>query len=305
MNIRDIQAFVAVAETGSVNRAALRLNLTQPATTRRIQNFEATLNGEPLFDRSVKPAILTAHGNQVLEHCRRVLVAAAELEACAAGAANPAGDLRLGLAHGLGEMVLTAPLDAVRRSFPRIRMQASSSWSSELIEAVRGGAIDCAVGLLTDAHMVAASVRRLSLGAERVVVVAPSSRASTRRDGSAWRLRDLAEEGWLLNPRGCGCRAALERAFDRNNLPLRIAAEVFGEDLQMSLLAHSGGLALVPRRQLERSPHRTALRGLDMADFQISATVTLIRNPVPGRFDPAIDLLAKELTIMLDDKDQA
>jgi len=40
MNLQDIEAFVAVAETGSVNRAAARLNLTQPATTRRIQNFE-------------------------------------------------------------------------------------------------------------------------------------------------------------------------------------------------------------------------------------------------------------------------
>jgi DNA-binding transcriptional LysR family regulator len=56
MNIQDIQAFIAAAETGSVNRAAVRLNLTQPATTRRIQNFEAALGGDSLFDRSVKPA---------------------------------------------------------------------------------------------------------------------------------------------------------------------------------------------------------------------------------------------------------
>jgi DNA-binding transcriptional LysR family regulator len=132
--------------------------------------------------------------------------------------------------------------------------------------------------------------------------VAPSSRAATRRDGSPWRLRDLAEEGWLLNPRGCGCRAALERAFDRHNLALGVAAEVFGEELQMSLLAHSGGLGLVPRRQFERSPHRGALRALEVADFQIAATVTLIRNPVPSRFDPAIALLAREMTAMLDDK---
>ena len=48
MNLQDIEAFVAVAEAGSVNRAAARLNLTQPATTRRIQNFEAALGGAPL-----------------------------------------------------------------------------------------------------------------------------------------------------------------------------------------------------------------------------------------------------------------
>ena len=59
MNLQDIEAFVAVAEAGSVNRAAARLNLTQPATTRRIQNFEAAIGGAPLFNRAVKPAVLT------------------------------------------------------------------------------------------------------------------------------------------------------------------------------------------------------------------------------------------------------
>ncbi len=81
MDLQDIKAFVAVAETGSVNRAAARLHLTQPATTRRIQSFEAAIGGAELFDRSIKPAVLTALGNHVLEHCRRVLATVAELEA--------------------------------------------------------------------------------------------------------------------------------------------------------------------------------------------------------------------------------
>ncbi|WP_164212842.1 helix-turn-helix domain-containing protein, partial [Stenotrophomonas maltophilia] len=72
MNLQDIEAFVAVAEAGSVNRAAIRLNLTQPATTRRIQNFEAAIGDAPLFNRAVKPAALTSLGTHVLEHCRRV-----------------------------------------------------------------------------------------------------------------------------------------------------------------------------------------------------------------------------------------
>lgn len=72
MNIQDIVTFVKVAEAGSVNRAALHLNLTQPAATRRIQKFEASLgNGFPLFDRSVKPAVLTAHGLLVLARTPR------------------------------------------------------------------------------------------------------------------------------------------------------------------------------------------------------------------------------------------
>jgi DNA-binding transcriptional LysR family regulator len=290
MNIQDIRAFVAAAETGSVNRAAARLNLTQPAVTRRIQSFESAL-GDGLFNRTVKPAVLTALG-------QHVLAAVAELEACVTGAADPAGELRAGVAHGLGEMVLTTPLDALRRAFPRIRLQVSSNWSAGLIEQIRSGALDCAVGLLTDAHTVPAGLTGIPLGAEQVVVVS-ASRAATRRDGAPWRLRDLAGESWFLNPPGCGCRAALMRSFDRQQLALQIAAEVFGEELQLSLLAHSGGLGLVPRRQFEHSPHRHRLQMLQVLDFVLPATVTLIRNAVPGRFDPALELLAAALKAKL------
>lgn len=299
MNLQDIQAFVAVAETGSVNRAAARLSLTQPATTRRIQSFEAAMGGAPLFNRAVKPAVLTAFGHHVLELCRHVLVAVAELEASATGAADPTGELRIGIAHGLGEMVLTAPLESLRRSFPRIRLKVSSDWSVSLIEQVRSGALDCAVGLLTDAHVIPAGVQRVALGPEAVVIVS-AARAATRRDGKPWRLRDLTGDGWVLNPPGCGCRAALMRAFDRQQLPVRIEAEVFGEDLQLSLLAQSGGLGLVPHRLFAHSPHRDGLTILDVLDFVMPATVALIRPAAPGRLDAALALLVDGLQSRLE-----
>lgn len=294
MNLQDIQAFVAVAETGSVNRAALRLNLTQPAVTRRIQSFEAALGDGCVFDRSVKPAALTPAGRHVLEHCRRVLSAVAELEACGSSAADPSGELRIGVAHGLGEMVLTTPLDSIRRRFPRIRLQVSSNWSIGLLDELRGGSLDCAVGLLTEAHSIPAGLAATSLGTEQVVIVS-ASRTSTKRGGTPWRLRELAEESWYLNPPGCGCRAALGRAFDRQQLPLVIAAEIYGEDLQLSLIAHAGGLGLVPGRLFAQSPHRHGLQILEVSDFVVPATVTLIRSTLPGRFDPATTLLIDEL----------
>jgi DNA-binding transcriptional LysR family regulator len=304
MNLQDIEAFVAVAETGSVNRAAARLNLTQPATTRRIQNFEAAVGGTPLFDRSVKPAVLTALGGHVLERCRGVLASVAELEACTASASDPTGNLKMGVAHGLGEIVLTTPLDAVRRLFPRLGLQIDSNWTTGLIERVRGGALDCAVGMLTDAHQIPSGLAGLTLGAEQVVIVA-ASRPRRRPDGKPWRLRDLSAGPWFLNPPGCGCRAGLVKSFDRLQVPIRIGAEIFGEDLQLSLLAHSGGLGLVPRRQFEHSPHRRKLHVLDVVDFNLSATVVLIRGAAPGRFDKVMELLVRELKAKLHHRSKA
>jgi DNA-binding transcriptional LysR family regulator len=163
---------------------------------------------------------------------------------------------------------------------------------------VRSGALDCAVCLLTDVHAVPGGLTRIALGAEQVVIVAASKMPATS-GGRPWRLHELADKEWFLNPAGCGCRAALVKAFDRLQLPIHIAAEVFGEDLQLSLLTQSGGLGLVPRRQFEHSPHRHALRILDVPDFTMPATVTLIRSAAPARFDPAIGLLEIELKAKL------
>jgi DNA-binding transcriptional LysR family regulator len=287
MKLQDIEAFVAVADTGSINRAALRLNLTQPATTRRVQNFEAGMGAE-LLDRSAKPPVLTPIGRQVLEHCRRVLKAVEGLKASTCAAGEPTGDLRIGVAHGLGEVVLGSPLEDVRRRFQRIRLHVLSNWTSRLIDDTRNGGLDCAIGMLTKDHAIPPGMDAITLGEENVVVVAARKAYPLRKARGRFHLRDLATQTWILNPPGCGCRAALQRAFDRANSPLRIATEVFGEDLQLSWIARSGGLGLVPRRQFDHNPHRRRLQVVNVADFELQTRITLLHSPSLGSLAPAV-----------------
>ena len=82
MNIADMQALVAVVETGSLAHAAVKLHLTQPAVTRRIQRLEETL-GLRLLDRDSKPARPTPDGRVAYAECVRVLAAADALKAIA------------------------------------------------------------------------------------------------------------------------------------------------------------------------------------------------------------------------------
>lgn len=293
-NLPEIEAFVAVAETGSVNRAAARLNLTQPATTRRIQNFECAIGSTPLFDRTVKPAILTAFGIHVLEHCRRVLAAVAELQACGGPREDISGALKAGIAFGLEETLLSSPFNMLRRTFGKLKLEVTSDWSKELIEDVQTGALDCAIGLLIPNHTGSLHLLQTPIGTERILVVTKADQRDIARKQS-YRLSDLSRQPWFLNPVGCGCRAALLNTLDRLELPIQIAAEVFGEDLQLSLLAQSGGLALAPQRQFENSPYREALRVLDVSDFDLCATISLMRPLIAGRFNTALDLMIEEL----------
>jgi DNA-binding transcriptional LysR family regulator len=301
MNLKDIEAFIALAEAGSINRAALHLNLTQPATTRRVQNFEAAIGGAALLDRSVKPPILTPAGSQVLEHCRRVLKAVAELGASASAAGQPTGDLRIGIAHGLGEVVLGSPLEDLRRRFPSVRLRVSSNWTTRLIEDVRNGALDCAIGFVTKDHAVPPDMHAAAVGSERVVVVAARNAKFRAKYGDRLFLRDIAGQVWVLNPPGCGCRAALQRAFDRARASMQVAAEVFGEDLQLAFIARSGGLGLVPQRQLDGNPHRKRLRIVNVADFDLQVTITMLHGPSLGSLAAAVEHLRARIAAGLND----
>jgi DNA-binding transcriptional LysR family regulator len=72
MKIDDIDAFVAVIRCQSISHAAESLELTQPAITRRVQNFEQAL-GVELFDRNTKPLKPTPMGTQVYQKCLAIL----------------------------------------------------------------------------------------------------------------------------------------------------------------------------------------------------------------------------------------
>ena len=71
MNTRDLEAFIAVVETGSIVAASARLNLTQPGVTRRVQNLEDRL-GSTLLDRQSKPLKPTASRQGKSRHGRRL-----------------------------------------------------------------------------------------------------------------------------------------------------------------------------------------------------------------------------------------
>jgi DNA-binding transcriptional LysR family regulator len=286
MNLRDLRAFVAVAETGSVNRAAAKLNLTQPAVTRRVQSLEATI-GAPLLDRTSKPPSLTEDGRQTLAHGRRILSAIEDLTLQVGSKRGLAGDFRIGIAPGFADSVLGRPLDHVMREFPNINLRIASDWSGELLGALRSQVVDAALVLLTEPQSIARDLELRSFRQEPVVIVAARRAAIA----ASPRLAELGLNRWVLNPRGCGFRQALQRALDREHGHLNLGAEVQGYDLQLSLIARGVGLGLVPKSRWQSSPQRKETRIVEPRDFRLIVTPAIVTSEGHDRFRPIIDLL--------------
>ena len=264
MEFDDLRAFVSIAETGSVSGAAHELHVTQSAVTRRLQRLETSL-GVTLLDRKTRPAALTRAGEATLERCRRVINDLREIRLTVSNGSVPAAEVRLGVAHAMVGLTLVGPLGEVRRNLPRTAIRIRTGWSHELLERVRTGAYDVAVILLPGDERLPAGVTGQGLAEEKLVVVAPRGRRLVRS------IEDLSGEQWILNPEGCGARAALRKALLRANVDMVVGIETYNYELQLALVADGRGLGLVPRRAFERSRVRRRIRTLAISGLDCPA----------------------------------
>lgn len=288
MKLEEISAFVAVVRCQSLSLAAHELGLTQPAVTRRIQGLEQAL-GVELLDRNTKPPRPTELGRAVHEQCRAILREVEALRLLTADDQPLAGSIRLGLTQGLGELALMTVLDELRQHWPGLVPHITTGWSGQLLERIAEQQIDAAVLYLPHGQALARGLDGRVLEETRLVVVARRGSHPKR----SYRLAELGSAEWILNPDGCGFRAALQRALASQGQPLRVRLDTYGRELQLQGVAQGLGLGLVPRTLLERSAWRESLDTVPVADFQPPIDLWLAHGAAPGRLLVPIERAAE------------
>lgn len=278
MNIHDLEAFVAVVETGSIVAASARINLTQPGITRRIQNLEDSL-GIALLDRQSKPLKPTAAGREAYEHGRRVLRSLDDLKTGVSPGGAIGGEFRLGIMPYLSEAALSAPLDALRSQFPQLSLRIVSGWSPQLIEQVAHSQLDAATVCLAEGMQPPDNVVGDVLGVHSVILVAAPSLGVPK----APRLEELSRFPWILNQSGCGFRAFIHHRFEAERLPFDVAVEAMSADLRMSLVARGLGIGVLTPAALADSRWRNDVEIIEAPDFRPKVVNWLLHRPPAGR----------------------
>lgn len=97
--------------------------------------------------------VLTPDGQQAYKHAKTVVASTAELQAAITPGKQMAGDFRLGFSTALGDTLLGAPLDALRREFPRLHLSVASDESTGLISRIKKRELDSAVILLPEGYI--------------------------------------------------------------------------------------------------------------------------------------------------------
>lgn len=140
--LRQIQYFLALADTLSFVRAAERCNVTQPTLSAGLKELE-TLLGDTLFERSPRGVQLTRTGIDLLLPARDLMARAEEFAHTAQRNRLPlSGPLTLGIIPTIAPYILPHLLPSLNKHFPELQLQLREDLTGRLLEALERGEID-------------------------------------------------------------------------------------------------------------------------------------------------------------------
>jgi len=257
MDLKQIRAFVAVYEGGSINSAADRLNVAQPGLSLQIKNLESSV-GVTLFDRHARGVRPTAAGDRFYEDCQRILGdvenAAQNMREFATGVS---GTLDVGLIPTVTKGVLAEVLPAYTEALPNVDVRVVEAFSGTLTDWVMSGELDFALVTEPPRHD----------GLEmRVLSTEPLAMISGRRTGlrhlEPVRLQHLPPVKLVMPSSQHSLRTMLERYIKMGNLKIERVIEIDGLFGSLEFIRNSDFSAILPVT--------TFVRDLDQGEFIVS-----------------------------------
>lgn len=146
---RQLQYFIAVADTGSISGAAQQLSVSQSTVTEAVKELEGDL-GVALIERAGRGMVLTRKGQLFLRHAKRVLETVADARRSLGEEATIAGSLSVGVTALVAGYVLSDLLARFRRANPAVTVSAIEDSSDYLEHLLINGELDVAVMIMPD-----------------------------------------------------------------------------------------------------------------------------------------------------------
>jgi DNA-binding transcriptional LysR family regulator len=292
MDLRQLSALVAVAESGSFSAAARSLHTVQSNISTHIARLEREL-GATLVDRAT--GALTEEGVAVVHRARFVQ---GELDAIVTDLAalrdEVVGNVRLGCIGTVGRWLVPVLLEELSDRHPRVRVVVVDATTNSLIPQLLVDRLDLAVVNLPvpDNEVVTET-----LFDEDRIVVAPEDHPLATRDEVTFA--ELATHELLLEPPGTSFRDELDQEAARAGLTLRPRAEVDGLRLITSLAFEGYGAGIVPAtaapRWLEGRWRRVAVADLAQRTVGIARRRrSRLSAPARAVHDTLCDVVARE-----------
>jgi DNA-binding transcriptional LysR family regulator len=259
MDLKRLRTFVAVADLGTVSKAALRLRISQSALSRQISDLEYEC-GFKLFDRIGRRLFLTTRGEQLLGDCRGVLGQMGWLgERIELLKRGDFGVLKVAAPPQTIESVLSGFLPRYAKQFPNVRVKLTEALGMDQVALLERGEVH--IGIRHD-QGVNPWLESLSLPSDDVLAAYHQSLHLGR--GGMIDIVSLASHPLLLLDSGYSVRRLFNAACRVANIEPNILLESRAPHTLLALAEAGQGIAIIPsmlrtdryRLKLARVTHR-------------------------------------------------
>lgn len=284
MTLRQLELFVAVAETGSFSRGAEKVLLTQSTVSQHVAALESEF-GTPLLDRTTKGIYPTAAGQLFLQHARRILNERDVLnQAMESLHGLDRATLNMGASNIPANYLLPCFLPVLRRRYPGITLNVTIGDSREVLETLSAGQVEVAIaGGHVDPELFNA---KPLLKDHLVMIVGPDHPLAAAETVS---LADLKKQVFIVREDGSGTYQALQKAFLKADIEpdsFQVAARLGSNEAVRRAVAAGLGCAFVSDLSIQSNLHRGELVKVDVAGLTIERQLWLVslreRTPSPA-----------------------
>lgn len=239
--LQQLRHFVAVAETGSVSRAAERCHISQPSLSSSLKNLGDSLASN-LVTRHRNGVALTTDGERFLRHAQQILAAVDKATMdMVQSPRHLKGTLSIGVTETISGALVPLILMEGRRQFPEVNVEIIEDERPGVEQALMDGRIDFAVLLVSNIEATPGISVRPMLKSARKLWTSVEHPLLTQATIS---LRDVAEHGYILLDRDEHIQTAL-KYWNRYALTPRVILRTKSTEAIRSLVSEGFGVTIL------------------------------------------------------------
>jgi LysR family nitrogen assimilation transcriptional regulator len=282
MNLKQLEYFVHVAELGSFSKAAVVLDIAQPALSRHVRSLETELR-QQLFLRNGRGVVLTEAGKRLFDHSVAVLQLVTHArEDLGASRDEPVGRVTIGLPPSIGRQFTLPLIDRFKKQLPVAKLAIVEGLSTHIVEWVTTGRID--VGLVYNPEA-QPRLEITPLLQEPLGLVSHAAKGKRRRTAlPPLPMKELSNYPLIVPERVHAMRRLLETQAALAGIKLNIAWEVSSVPSIIDLVCADYGHAVLTASGVAASTRSGELvvRKLEPAPVSVLClTISAHKRPSP------------------------
>ncbi len=267
MRIEQLQAFIAITETGNFGQAAKKCGVTQSTISRQIQSLEQDL-GLPLFHRSTQ-AKLTLGGEKLLPRAQRICQEWGKAsQECADLMAGRQPELCIAAIHSVCAHYLPPILQQFCLDYPEVQLRVTALGSDRALKVLRDGLIDVAIVMNNRFLTTSAEIELAVLYEEQVDVLMAADHPLSKLKKVP--LLELVKYPQVVFKDGYGMQRLVQDWFANQNVQIKTAMELNTLDAFRGVIRQGEMIALLPHKALIDSYNDSTLAIRPIAQSEIT-----------------------------------